>query len=279
MKNIVLSTLAIGDLYEYFVRLFIKKLDKICQDKINFCITSDRDFCEKISSEKICCHFNILDKEVVDPSGYTRPGCGKSTYFKYYLKSLALKYSATTFPGMSICHTDSDILPTNNFNESFDKMNESGLYCMNIVRCSGDYHRYQNDNGEVIVNEKLRKIVNHFIPEFNDFASLKCPIENRLYFNNIPHQNLINFCDNWFEIGKFVDKNGLNRYGDCFEIKPSCMMNNIEIHQTDFLPFDDGFKGTFADMFNKRFLKTNCPEEYKNLGDEEFLDYAVGVIH
>ena len=87
---------------------------------------------------------------------------------------------------------------------------------------------------------------------------------------------MINFCNKWFEIGKFVDKNNLQRYGDCFEIKPACVMFDIEILETDLFPFDDGFKGTFADMFNKRFNKENCPEEYKNLNDEEFLEYALG---
>jgi hypothetical protein len=276
MKNVVLSVLAVGDLYEYFTRLYIKKLDKIYNKEINLCITSDRDFCEKINSEKVCCFFNVLDESVVKPSGYTLPGHGKSTYFKYYLKSMALKYSATKFPNYSICHTDCDILPTKEFSDiTFDLMNVPGLYCSNIVRCSGDYHRFQNDNGDIIINEKLKKIVNHFIPNFTDFPSLKCPIENRLYFNNIPQENLIKFCETWLEIGKFVDSSGMQRYGDCFEIKPACMLHDIEIIQTDLLPFDDGFKGSFSDMFNKRFLKVNCPEEYKNLNDEEFLDYAL----
>lgn len=159
--------------------------------------------------------------------------------------------------------------------ETFKLMDQPGLYCSNTVRCSGDYHMFQNDKGEVQVNHKLKSIVNHFIPEFNDFASVRCPIENRLYFNNISQETMIKFSEKWFEIGQFVDKNNLQRYGDCFEIKPACMIYGIEIMQTDYLPFDDGFKGSFADMFNKRYLKENCPEEYKNLNDEEFLKYAV----
>lgn len=276
MENLVLSVLAVGDLYEFFTRLYVKKLDEIYDKEINLCITSDREFCEKINSEKVCCHFNVLDKEIVEPSGYTKPGHGKSTYFKYYLKSIALKYSANTFPNSSICHTDCDILPTSNFSdEVFAKMNEEGLYCSNTVRCSGDYHQYQRENGELMINEKLRRITNQFIPLFNDFASVRCPIENRLYFSKIPQETLVSFCDKWLEIGKFVDSNGMQRYGDCFEITPSCILNDIKIIQTDYLPFDDNFKGGFADMFNKRHNKQNCPEEYKNLNDEEFLDYAL----
>lgn len=275
MGKIVLSTLAVGDLYENFTKLFVKRLEKIYKNEINLCVTSDRDFCEKINSDTVCCNFNILDENLVKSSGYTLPGNGKSTYFKYYLKSLALKYAALQFPDSSICHTDCDILPTSRFSdETFSLMDKKGLYCSNIVRCSGDYHMFQNDKGEVQVNHKLKSIVNHFIPGFEDFASVRCPIENRLYFNGISQETMVNFCDKWFEIGQYVDKNNLQRYGDCFEIKPACMIYDIEIIQTDHLPFDDGFKGSFSDMFNKRFLKQNCPDEYKNLSDNEFIEYA-----
>jgi hypothetical protein len=278
MKNVTLSVLSVGDLYENFTRLFIKKLDLIYNDKINLCITTDRDFSQKINSEKVICHFNVLSNDIVKPSGYTLPGHGKSTFFKYYLKSLALSYSARVLPDNSICHTDADVLPTSGFNKScFDSFTEKGLYCSNIVKCSGDYHQVYNAAGEIMINHKLKTIVNHYMPELQekDFAEMRCPIENKLYFNKIDFNTLVNFCNKWYEIGKFVDSKNLQRYGDCFEIKPACMMYGIDIIETHLLPFDDGFKGIFAEMFNKRVTKIDCPEEYRDLNEEDFLNYSL----
>ena len=232
--------------------------------EIDLCITSDHYFGDKIKSNKVRCHFNILDKELVEKTQKSS-GVNKTTCFKYYYKSYALKYAAAMFPGASICHTDCDIIPNSEFSLdrflSFNKPNT--IYCPNTVSCSGSYGGpYEQDGVTLNIKPKLKCVIDKFIPEFNDYANLRCPIENILFFNQIPLEILLKYCKDWCEIGKFSDSSGHPTYGDCFEIKPAAMLNNIEVEQTCYMPFCDQFKGRFIDL-----IKSNTFEN-----DEDFLN-------
>lgn len=264
MNNVVFSTLSIGDLYETYTRFYIKKLELLSDFKINLCITADRDFSNKIRSKKVECYFNILDDEIVSKTDMAR-GVNKTTCFKYFYKSYALKFAVNRFPGASICHTDSDIIPNKEFSETrFLSLNkENTLYCHNTVNCAGDYGDPIVKDGEVQnIKPKLKSIMKEFIPDFNDYINIRCPIENILYFNKISTETMIKFCEDWLKFGQFSDKKGHSTYGDCFEIKPACVLNKIEVEDTSILPFCDAFKGKFAELL----------EQSKFESDEDFLN-------
>ena len=53
-------------------------------------------------------------------------------------------------------------------------------------------------------------------------------------------------------MGEFSDSKGHPTYGDCFEIKPSCMLNNIDVESTHLMPFCDVFKGKFIELIKEK---------------------------
>ena len=268
-KEIIFSTLSVGDLYEKYTRFYIKNLDLISDFEIDFCITSDHYFGDKIKSNKIRCHFNILDQEIVNNTHKSDKDYNKTTCFKYFYKAHALKYAATNFPGRSICHTDCDIKPNTEFGInrflSFDKPNT--LYCPNTVSCSGCYGgpSYANDGKTLEINRKLKYIMDKFIPEFNDYENIRLPIENVLFFNQISDDTLLKFCDDWLEMGSHSYYEGYPTYGDCFEIKPSCILNNINIESTSLMPFCDSFKGRFIELLREKANSFDNDDDFLNL--------------
>lgn len=243
-------------------------MDLILEDSINLCITSDTNFSDKINSQKIKCYFNILDTNTVNNTHKSDNNFAKTTCFKYFYKSYAIKYAANMFPNSSICQTDCDIIPNKEFNISrffkFEKPNT--LYCPNTVNCYGGYGDYtSSDNEEIKINRKLKYIMSQFIPEFNNYKNIRLPIENILYFNQISNDVLLKFCDDWLKIGSASDNQGYPTYGDCFEIKPACLLNNINIESTNLMPFCDSFKGKFIEL-----VKQN---NFEN--DEDFLNFII----
>jgi hypothetical protein len=270
--NIIFNTLSIGYLYELYTRFYIKQLDLITDFEINFCITSDQYFGNKINSKKIKCYFNILDKNLINNT-HKSNGINKTTCFKYYYKSLALKYCVSTFPNLSICHTDCDIIPNKQFNlNKFLNLNKSNtIYCPNTVSCSGGYGGpYKEDGKTLNITPKLKYIMDKFMPNFNDYTNLRCPIENILFFNKIPQHILLKYCEDWLNIGIFAHEKGYPTYGDCFEIKPAALINGIEIEQTSHFPFCDSFKGKFIELVKEKLNSFDT--------DEDFIDFAMNEI-
>lgn len=275
--SIVFSTLSIGYLYELYTRFYIKNLDIISDDNIKLCITSDKDFSNKINSKKVKCYFNILHKNTVNKTHKSDNNFGKTTCFKYFYKSYAIKYAANMFPDSSICHTDCDIIPNKEFqiNRFFKFEKPNTLYCPNTVSCSGGYgDAYSSDNKTIEIKPKLKEIMNYFIPEFTDYKDIRLPIENILYFNQIPNKILLKFCDDWLKIGSFSDSKGYSTYGDCFEIKPACLLNNINIESTSLMPFCDNFKNKFIDLIKKSNFDND--EDLLNILIEKQLKFITG---
>lgn len=267
MEEIIFSTLSVGNLYEKYTIFYIKKLELISDFEINFCITSDHHFGDKIKAGKVKCHFNILGEDLVNSTHKSDNHYNKTTCFKYFYKSYALEYAAKMFPNKSICHTDCDIVPNKQFSVnrflSFDKTNT--LYCPNTVSCSGGYGGPSKQDGRTInIVPKLKYIMDEFIPDFDDYENIRFPIENVLFFNKIPHEVLLKFCDDWRKIGSFSDKKGYPTYGDCFEIKPSCIINKINVEQTSLFPFCDSFKGRFVEILREKEKSFDNYDDFLN---------------
>ena len=265
MSEIIFSTLCVGDLYEKYTRFYIKKLQSIPDLEIDLCITSDHYFGDKIKPGKIRCHFNVLSEEIIKKTHKSDAAYNKTTCFKYFYKAHALKYAASNFPDKSICHTDCDIIPNSEFSISrFLRLDKSKtLYCPNTVSCSGGYGGpYEQDGKTLSIVPKLKCIIDQFIPEFNDYENTRFPIENILFFNKISQDILFKFCEDWLKMGSFSDSKGYPTYGDCFEIKPACLLNNIDVESTSLMPFCDMFKGKFIELLKQ--------SKFEN--DEDFLN-------
>ena len=131
-RKLVINTLSVGKIYEIYTRYLFKKIKELGIDDIIFCVTSDSDFSDKLVDSNIRVEFNLLQDHSIDNSRAST-GVYRSTVFKYYLKSLAIKNAAIKFPDHSILHIDCDMIPDEKFNlESIYKNSDSGIYCNDL---------------------------------------------------------------------------------------------------------------------------------------------------
>jgi hypothetical protein len=253
MKKLIINTLSIGYVYEIYTRYLFKQINKLGIEDIIFCVTSDRDFSKSLKGSSVDVSFNLLTDHSAANSGAS-DNIYRSTVFKYYLKSLAIKNAAIKFPNHSILHVDCDSIPDEKFDlKSIYKNSNVGIYCGEFVTCSGHYGILYDENGAIQINKKIPYIFGNFLKHISEeeIHDLKFPIENKLLFNNIPPEKIITFCDNWYEIGNYIYKSGLPTYGDCFEIKAAAIINNIDIFKVDNLPFIDPHKNIFLEELRK----------------------------
>jgi hypothetical protein len=271
-RKLVISTLSIGKIYEIYTRYLFKKIRELGITDIIFFVTSDNDFSDKLIDSNVRVEFNLLEDHSINNSRAST-GVYRSTIFKYYLKSLAIKNAAIKFPHYHILHIDCDSIPDEKFNlESIYGNSDAGIYCGEFVTCSGHYGITRDESGEIQVNKKIPHIFGNFLKHVSEqeIHDLKFPIENKLLFNNISPEKIISFCDNWYEIGQSVNESGLPTYGDCFEIKASAIINNIQIFKTDSLYFGDSHKNTLLDELKKIGI-----DDMSNVGEDfikPFLD-------
>jgi hypothetical protein len=253
MKKLIISTLSIGYIYQIYTRYLFNKIKQLGSSDIIFCVTSDSDFSDKLVDSRVQVDFNLLKDHSIDNSRAST-GPYRSTVFKYYLKSLAIKNAAIKFPNHSILHVDCDSFPDEKFDlKSIYKNTDVGIYCGEFVTCSGHYGILYDENGVIQINKKIPYIFGNFLKHISEeeIHDLRFPIENKLLFNNISPEKIIAFCDKWHEIGQSINKSGLPTYGDCFEIKASAIINDIQIFKTDSLYFGDSHKNTLVDELKK----------------------------
>ena len=253
MAKLVINTLSIGFVYEIYTRYLLKQINKLGIKDILFCVTSDKDFSKSLKSSSVEVSFNLLTEHSATNSGAS-DDIYRSTVFKYYLKSLAIKYAAREFPNHPILHIDCDSIPNENFNLEFvNENNSSGIYCGEFVTCSGNYSIIKNNVGEIHLNEKILPIFQKYLNNIKkeEIYNLEFPIEGRLLFKNMSSEKIISFCDSWYEIGNYVRESGLPTYGDCFEIKAAAIINNIDIFKVSNLPFIDPHKNVFLEKLKK----------------------------
>jgi len=252
-RKLVISTLSVGKIYEIYTRYLFEKIKQLGISDIIFCVTSDGDFSDKLVGSNISVDFNLLQDHSIDNSRAST-GVYRSTVFKYYLKSLAIKNAAIKFPNHSILHVDCDSIPDEKFNlESIYKNSDAGIYCGEFVTCSGHYGILNDENGAIQINRKIPHIFGKFLKHISEqeIHDLKFPIENKLLFNNISPEKIISFCDNWYEIGQSINESGLPTYGDCFEIKAAAIINNIQIFKAQSLLFGDSHKNTLLEELKR----------------------------
>ena len=252
-RKLVINTLSVGKIYEIYTRYLFKKIKQLGISDIIFCVTSDSDFSDKLVDSNIRVDFNLLKDHSIDNSRAST-GVYRSTVFKYYLKSLAIKNAAIKFPDHSVLHVDCDSIPDEKFNlESIYENGDAGIYCGEFVTCSGHYGILHDENGVIQINRKIPHIFGKFLKHISEqeIHDLKFPIENKLLFNNISPEKIISFCDNWYEIGQSVNESGLPTYGDCFEIKASAIINNIQIFKAPSLFFGDSHKNTLLEELKR----------------------------
>ena len=152
MKKLVICTLSIGKLYEIYTRYLFKQLDFLDIKDISYSVTADTDFSRQLVSQNIKVDFHVLDKTVIENSRASK-GLKKTTVFKYYLKSLAIKNTVKIYPGHPILHIDCDSIPDKDFGLSFLKDKDAaGIWCGEFVNCSGNYG---SPVGEIEIHKKI----------------------------------------------------------------------------------------------------------------------------
>ena len=162
-RKLVINTLSVGKIYEIYTRYLFEKIKQLGISDIIFCVTSDSDFSDKLVDSNIRVDFNLLKDHSIDNSRAST-GVYRSTMFKYYLKSLAIKNAAIKFPDHSILHIDCDMIPDEKFNlESIYKNSDSGIYCGEFVTCSGHYGILHGENGVIQIHRKIPHILMVYI--------------------------------------------------------------------------------------------------------------------
>jgi hypothetical protein len=245
--NKVISTLCIGDLYEKYCKLLLYKLSTIVNEEIHVCITTNKYFNVQLDNTNIKYYFNILPNSTLDtPYSDT---INRTTLFKYFYKTYAIKYAAHLFPTSSICHIDVDMEPQNHIIEFLSQNHKPNtIYVRNYdINCQGGYGKPIIENNNLRIHDKLKFLVDKLQFKIEDYSIVRFPIENTLFFYKIDYSKLIDFCNTWYEIGSLSNEL-VYPYCDCFEIQISSSIHGINIRQKEAIPFSDAHRKDFEEF-------------------------------